>query len=98
MVMKFAFLASILGMFLLSDAAIAEEIKEKSPVAAAAAVAQEEKPGVIHQINTNTEDYRGEDDVRAEDYEGQDLPPYESYDPNTGLTDETQSDAEGNLN
>lgn len=96
--MRLALLTGILGMFLLGDGAIAEEVKEKAPVGIPGAVAQKEKAGVIHHINTDVDDGAAEPTERPEDYEGQELPSYESYDPNTGLTDETQSDAAGNLN
>jgi len=96
--MKLAFLAGILSMFLISSAAVAEDVKDSQSTGAAAVTAEKEKPGVMHQIDTNTGDDSSEPVERPEDYEGQELPSYQSYDPNTGMTDNTQSDAAGNLN
>ena len=81
---KIAVIATFLSLFLAGGVVIAEET-------------QEEKPGVIHHINTGPDD-SGDDNMKPEDYEGQELPSYQSYDPNTGMTDNTQSDAVGNLN
>lgn len=84
----------VLSILLLSGAAFAEDASDKAP----AVVGQAEKAGVIHHLNTGAGDDSNEPAERPEDYEGQALPSYESYDPNTGLTDNTQSDAVGNLN
>lgn len=96
--MRFAFLAGILAIFLLSDAAVAGETGDEVSKSAPAAAAEKARPGEIHHIDTGMDDSGADDNMRPEDYEGKELPPYESYDPNTGLTDNVPSDAVGNLN
>lgn len=82
--MKIAYLTGIIGLMLFTDAAVAEEAKEKT------------QAGVVRQVDSDTGDY-GDMEERTGINDGRVMPPYETYDENTGLPDEVSSDAEGNL-
>ncbi|HPM42494.1 MAG TPA: hypothetical protein PLV52_01525 [Candidatus Omnitrophota bacterium] len=96
--MRKAILLLVISLLVIAMPVLAEDAEYKGATAGAVAAEKADKPGAMHHIDTDTGDDSGETADRPEDYEGQELPSYESYDPNTGLTDETQSDAAGNLN
>ncbi len=103
-------LAGVLGVVLMAAAVSAEETATKgaavqpTPVAAPAAAgaaapaAAGEKAGVFKPIETgDDDDAGGTADERTGVNEGRVLPTQETYDPNTGLSDNVPSDAVGNL-
>lgn len=95
-------LAGVLGVALMAAAVFAEEAATKvaaaQPAPAAAGAAVAEKAGVFKPIETgDDDDSGGTADERTGVNEGRVLPTQETYDPNTGLSDNVPSDATGNL-
>lgn len=90
--MKIVYFAGVMGLMLLTDVAIADEMNEG---------AAQQKPGQIRVINTTAPDKVAAEDSSIVDEDGVNtksvMPPYETYDPNTRLPDNVPSDAEGNL-
>jgi hypothetical protein len=83
---------------LMVGAAPADETKTPTAVAQAAPAVSAEKAGVMKSIDAGDDtDEGGTSDERSGVNEGRVLPTEETYDSNTGLSDNVPSDAVGNL-